>query len=260
MRIQLMTKTSPFSLAGETALITGGATGLGLAMAKSLVAADARVVIVGRREAELQRAAAELGAAAGYVCHDVTNHAAADDLVAAVTTVVGAPPSILVNNAGIHLKKPAVDTTPEEFSAVLNTHVIGAHALTRAVLPGMIARKHGSVLFIASMASLFGIPLVVAYAAAKSAHLGMVRTLAAEVSKHGVRVNAIAPGWIETEMSRKAMQGDPAREQKILGRTPLGTFGAPEDVGWAAVYLSSPAAKFITGTVLPVDGGVSVGF
>lgn len=255
-----MTNTSPFSLAGETALITGGATGLGFAIAQSFVAAGAKVVIVGRREAELRSALAILGPNASMVCHDVTNYAAAGELVAAATQAAGAPLSILVNNAGIHLKKPAVDTTPEEFSTVLNTHVIGAHALTRAVLPGMIARRHGSVLFIASMASLFGIPLVVAYSAAKSAHLGMVRTYAAEVSPHGVRVNAIAPGWIETEMSRKAMAGDPARKQKILGRTPLGDFGKPEDIGWAAVYLSSPAAKFVTGTVLPVDGGVSIGF
>jgi len=255
-----MPSLSPFNLIDEVALITGGGTGLGLAMARSFVASGAKVVLVGRREAELQKAARELGENACYVCHDVTNYAAAGELVAAATQKAGAPPSILVNNAGIHLKKPAVDTTPEEFATVLNTHVIGAHALTRAVLPGMIERRHGSVLFIASMASLFGIPLVVAYSAAKSAHLGMVRTLTAEVSKHGVRVNAIAPGWIETEMSRKAMDGDPARKQKILSRTPLGTFGRPEDIGWAAVYLSSPAAKFVTGAVLPVDGGVSIGF
>ncbi|MFO1488624.1 MAG: SDR family oxidoreductase [Verrucomicrobiota bacterium] len=255
-----MTNSSPFSLANETALITGGATGLGLAIAQAFVASGAKVVLAGRREAELQKAVAALGANAVYVCHDVTNHAAAGDLVTSATRLAGTPPSILVNNAGIHLKKPAVDTTPEEFTNVLNTHVIGAHALTRAVLPGMIERRHGSVLFIASMASLFGIPLVVAYSAAKSAHLGMVRTLAAEVSQHGVRVNAIAPGWIETEMSRKAMEGDPARKQKILGRTPIGKFGTPADIGWAAVYLSSPAAQFVTGTILPVDGGASIGF
>ena len=241
-------------------MITGGATGLGLAIARSFVASGAQVVLVGRREAELKSAVGELGAAASHVAHDVTRHAAADELVAAATCAAGAPPSILVNNAGIHLKKAAVDTTAEEFSTVLNTHVLGAHALTRAVLPGMIQRKHGNVLFIASMASLFGIPLVIAYSAAKSAHLGMVRTLAAEVSRDGVRVNAIAPGWIETEMSRKAMAGDPARKQKILGRTPMGSFGAPDDIGWAAVYLCSPAARFVTGTVLPVDGGVSIGF
>jgi gluconate 5-dehydrogenase len=110
------------------------------------------------------------------------------------------------------------------------------------------------------MAALFGIPQVVAYAAAKSAHLGMVRTLAAEVSGQGVRVNAIAPGWIESDMMRRALDGDPARRDKILGRTPMGRFGEAQDIGWAAVYLCSPAAKFVTGVVLPVDGGASIGF
>lgn len=251
---------SPFNLTGQTALITGGATGLGFGMARSFVAAGAQVVLAGRREDELKKAVATLGSAASYVRHDVTEHSAAAKLVAAATRAAGSPPSVLVNNAGIHLKKPAVNTTPEEFLSVLNTHVIGAHALTQAVLPGMIARQQGSVIFIASMAALFGIPQVVAYAAAKSAYVGMVRTLAAEVSGQGVRVNAIAPGWIESDMMRQALDGDPARRDKILGRTPMGCFGNAEDIGWAAVYLCSPAAKFVTGVVLPVDGGVSIGF
>ncbi|HOV39571.1 MAG TPA: SDR family oxidoreductase [Spirochaetales bacterium] len=118
----------------------------------------------------------------------------------------------------------------------------------------------GSILYIASMASIFGIPYVIAYAAAKSGMLGIVRTLAVEYGPENIRVNAIAPGWIETEMSRKAMEGDLDRKQKILGRTPLNRFGSPEDVGWAAVYLCSPAGQFITGTCLTVDGGVSIGF
>jgi len=124
----------------------------------------------------------------------------------------------------------------------------------------MMERGHGNILFTASMASLFGIPYVVAYSAAKSAYLGLVRTLATEVSSHGVRVNAIAPGWIETPLFGRTVAGDPERSRRILQRTPMGRFGDPEDVGWAAVYLSSPAARFITGTVLTVDGGVSIGF
>jgi gluconate 5-dehydrogenase len=191
--------------------------------------------------------------------HDVTQLDAAGALVERVTREVGAP-TCLVNNAGIHLKKPAIETTPEEFQKVLTTHVLGAHALTRAVAPGMIARKRGSILFTASMASLFGIPFVIAYTAAKTAMVGMVKGYATELSPHGVRVNAIAPGWIETEMSRKALEGDPARKARILGRTPLARLGAPDDVGWAAVYLASPAAKFVTGVILPVDGGASIGF
>jgi gluconate 5-dehydrogenase len=250
-----MNLPSPFSLKGEAALITGGGSGLGLGIARCFVRAGARVILVGRRGDVLATACAELGESASFIAHDVTDFAAAESLIEGA-----APVTILVNNAGVHLKKPAVETTPEEFNTVLQTHIVAAHALTRAVLPGMLERGHGNVLFTASMASLFGIPKVVAYAAAKSAHLGMVRTLAAEVSSHGVRVNAIAPGWIDSDMMQAALSGDPARRDKILGRTPMNRFGDADDIGWAAVYLCSEAAKFVTGVVLPVDGGVSIGF
>jgi len=248
-----------FSLHKEIALITGGGTGIGLAMARAMVAAGARVVLVGRREAELAAAVQKLGERASYLVHDITQLDSAAALVDQVSQSVG-PITCLVNNAGIHLKKPAVETTPAEFELVLRTHILGAHALVRAVAPGMMERKHGSILFTASMASLFGIPLVIAYTAAKTAMVGMVRGYATEFSSHGVRVNAIAPGWIETEMSRKALDGDPARKVKILGRTPMARLGAPADIGWAAVYLTSPAAAFVTGVILPVDGGASIGF
>jgi gluconate 5-dehydrogenase len=250
----------PFRLDGETALITGGGTGLGLGMAKCFSQAGARVVLVGRRESELRRAASEIGDSASFVTHDVTQLDHASELLERARKSSGSNISILVNNAGIHLKKAAVETTPEQFQSVLQTHVLAAHALTRAALPDMLARKHGSILFTASMASLFGIPLVIAYSAAKSAHLGMVRTLATEVSKDGVRVNAIAPGWIDSAMLRQAFSDDPQRKQKVLSRTPMNRLGEADDIGWAAVYLCSPAAKFITGTVLPVDGGASIGF
>jgi gluconate 5-dehydrogenase len=250
---------SAFRLDNDLALITGGGTGLGLAIGHCLAAAGARVVLTGRREDLLKQAAAEIGPRAGFIAHDVTRLDQAPDMVDEVTGRFGAI-TILVNNAGIHLKKPALETTEEEFLSVLTTHVLGAHAVSRAVAPGMIERRSGSILFIASMAALFGIPQVVAYSAAKSAYLGMVRSLATELSPHGVRVNAIAPGWIETDMTRKAMDGDPDRKKKILGRTPLARFGEPADIGQAAVYLCSPAANFVTGVVLPVDGGVSIGF
>jgi gluconate 5-dehydrogenase len=249
----------PFSLKGEIALITGGGSGLGLGIATCFVKAGARVVLVGRRADVLKAAAKKLGKNALIEVHDVTEMDEAETLIQRVNQRVG-PISILVNNAGIHLKKLAVDTTPAEFNSVLQTHVVAAFALTRAVLPGMIKRKHGNVLFTASMASLFGIPYVSAYSAAKSAYLGLVRSLATEVSPHGVRVNAIAPGWIESDMMRKALDSDPARKAKILGRTPMNCFGKAEDIGWAATYLCSPAGRFVTGTVLPVDGGASIGF
>ena len=251
---------SPFRLHGEVALITGGATGLGLGIARAFVQAGAKVVLAGRRRGELESSVRELGGSACSLVHDVTRTDEAGALVGKAQESAGGPISILVNNAGIHLKKDAVDTGAAEFADVLQTHVLGAHALTAAFLPGMIERRHGSILFIASMASLFGIPKVVAYSAAKSAHLGMVRTLAVETGASGVRVNAIAPGWIDSAMSRQALENDPPRKSKILGRTPLGRLGEVEDIGLAAVYLCSPAASFVTGVVLPVDGGISIGF
>lgn len=248
-----------FSLEGQTVVITGGGTGIGAAIAGRIHAAGATVVLLGRREAELAAIVRALGSRAAAVAHDVTRLDDAGPLIERIERDHG-PVTCLINNAGNHLKKPAVDTTPEEFQKVLATHVLGAHALTRAAAPGMIARKGGSILFTASMASFLGVPGVIAYAAAKSAYLGMVRTLAAELSPHGVRVNAIAPGWIETAMSSKAFAHDPLRLAKVLGRTPMARLGQPDDVGWAAVFLASPAAKFITGAVLPVDGGGSIGF
>jgi NAD(P)-dependent dehydrogenase (short-subunit alcohol dehydrogenase family) len=254
-----LTFPSAFSLSGETALITGGGSGIGLAMAEAMYAAGARVVLVGRREPELAAAAKSLGERASFFIHDITQLDAAGALVERITREVG-PITCLVNNAGIQIKKTAVEMTTEDFQRMLNTHIVGAHALVRAVAPGMMERKHGSILFTASMASIFGIPYVIAYTAAKTAMVGMVKGYAVEFSPHNVRVNAIAPGWIDTAMSRKAFEGDPARKAKILARTPMAKLGISEDVAWAAVYLSSPAAKFVTGVTLPVDGGVSIGF
>jgi gluconate 5-dehydrogenase len=124
----------------------------------------------------------------------------------------------------------------------------------------MIERKHGSIIYTASMAALFGIPLVIAYTAAKSAMVGLVKGYSTEFAPHNVRVNSIAPGWIDTAMSRKAFEGDPQRKANVIRRTPMAKLGKPTDVGWAAVYLTSRAAEFVTGVTLAVDGGVSVGF
>jgi NAD(P)-dependent dehydrogenase (short-subunit alcohol dehydrogenase family) len=251
--------TSPFSLAGETALITGGGTGLGFGIARAFVEAGARVVLVGRRRHVLEEAAWQLGERATWDVQDITIHDQGPDLIRRTVDRVG-PVTILVNNAGTHVKKFSLDLSIEEFQSVLLVHVTAAFNLTRSVLPMMFERRHGNVLFIASMASLIGLPQVTAYSAAKAGHLGLVRSLAVEASPHGVRINAIAPGWIESDMLRCSMNGDPERSAKVLARTPMKRFGTPEDVGWAATYLCSPAARFVTGTVLTVDGGASIGF
>jgi gluconate 5-dehydrogenase len=248
-----------FSLAGEVALITGGGSGLGFGVARALVDAGARVAIAGRREPVLRGACAELGPQASYFVQDVTRKGAPAGLLGAIEEKIG-PVSILVNNAGVHLKKPFLETSEEELLGVLQTHVLASYALTRAAAPSMMERRHGSVIFLASMTSLIGMPLVIAYTTAKTAVLGLVRGLAAELSPRGVRVNAIVPGWIESPMLHQALDQDKERRDRILRRTLMGRFGEPEDIGAAAVYLSSPAGRFVTGILLPVDGGASVGF
>jgi gluconate 5-dehydrogenase len=248
-----------FRLDGQTALITGGGTGLGFGMAKCFVTSGAKVVLVGRRAEELKKACAQLGENAFALAGDVTKLETVPSLVDAAEKLAG-PISILVNNAGVHLKKPATETSDAEFAKVMETHVFGAFALTREAGKRMVARKSGCILFTASMAAFIGMPLVVAYSAAKSAYVGIVRTLATEWGAHGVRVNAIAPGWIASDMLDQALNGDPARKAKILGRIPMGGFGEPNDIGWAAVYLASPAGKYVNGVVLPVDGGAAEAF
>ena len=248
-----------FSLQGEIAVITGGGTGLGFGIAEAFVKAGAAVVLVGRRADVLAAAAERLGPSATFEAHDLTHVDRAPELISRISAHAG-PPTILVNNAGIHLKKAALHTTEAEFRNVMETHVTAGFSLVRAAAPAMIDRGHGNVLFIASMASYFGIPHVIAYSAAKSAHLGLVRGLAVEFGARGIRVNAIAPGWIETPMLHKAMDADPDRKARVLGRTPMGRYGTAEEIGWAAVYLCSPAAAFVNGVVLPVDGGAVIGF
>ena len=248
-----------FDLSDELVLITGGGTGLGFGMARCLIEVGAKVVIVGRREAVLQEAVEQLGEAACYRVHDMTDLEASKKLIASIEADVGRV-TTLINNAGHIVKKPIEETSDEEFELLVKTHVTGSFALSKAVIPSMKAAKRGHILFTASMASLFGLPNVIAYAAAKSAFLGMVRSMATELSPDGIRVNAIAPGWIESKLLLKTVEADPERKKRVLSRTPMGRFGQAEDIGWAAVYLCSPAANFITGACLPVDGGISIGF
>ena len=248
-----------FSLEGELALITGGGTGLGFAMARCYAQAGARVVITGRREEVLAKAVREIGPNAAYRVFDVTDTARAASFVAELKRDMG-PVTILVNNAGRHCKKPMLDVTQEDMQGVLDVHVLGAFALTKAVVPAMLERGRGSILFVSSMSAYLGMTQVCAYGAAKSAVLGFVKTLSGDLADKGIRVNAIAPGFIDTPMFRKAVETDVPRRQKIIGHTPMGCYGDPMDIGWAAVYLASPAARFVTGVCLPVDGGCSIGF
>lgn len=248
-----------FSLKGSLALVTGGGSGIGLAIARSFIEAGARVVIAGRREAVLQAAVTELGNGASYKVCDLSVLSGLAAFVENIEQEFG-PIDILVNNAGINLKKPALEVSDAEFENILQVNLQAVFALSREAVAKMAPRGKGSILLISSMASQYGIPKVVAYTAAKSGVEGITKALAVEWSPLGIRINCIAPGFIETDMSAKALNNDPERKNRVLARTPMQHLGKPEDVGQAAVFLSSQAAKYITGVVLPVDGGNAIGF
>jgi NAD(P)-dependent dehydrogenase (short-subunit alcohol dehydrogenase family) len=167
---------------------------------------------------------------------------------------------VLVNNAGINMKKEFIEVTDQEFQNIITTNLCAVFSLSREVVRQMLKQGSGSVINISSMAAQYGLPKVIAYTASKTAIDGMTRAMAVELSPKGIRVNAIAPGFIETDMTAKALNTDPERKQKVFGRTPMGYMGKPDDIGDAALFLASDAAKYITGVVLPVDGGNSIGF
>lgn len=248
-----------FNLTGKLVLVTGGGSGLGLSMACTFVRYGAKVIIAGRRENVLREAAEKLGPQVSFITTDLSALENIPALVERIEQEYG-PLDVLVNNAGIHLKKDALDVSDAEFENVVRTNQSAVFALSREVARKMIPRKKGSIVMVSSMASRYGIPKVIAYTAAKSAIEGMTRAMAVEWSPAGVRINCIAPGFIETEMSAKALNNDTERKSKVLSRTPMQKLGKPEDVGLAAVFLASDAAGFITGASLAVDGGNSIGF
>jgi gluconate 5-dehydrogenase len=248
-----------FSLYGKRAVVTGGGTGIGQGIAQALIDAGATVVLVGRRREILEEAVAVLGPSASYITVDVADTASLPAMVEQLENAFGSV-DILVNNAGINMKKMALEVTDEEFQRVVQTNLNGLFSLCREFGKRMKERGGGSIINITSMAAIYGLPLVAAYAASKTAVLGLTRTLASDLAPFGIRVNAIAPGFIASEMTRKALDGDPPRKQRAISRTPMGRMGDPEDIGHAAVYLASDAARFVTGVNLPVDGGNSIGF
>lgn len=252
-----MNKT--YELNNKVALITGGGSGIGLGIASHFISLGAKVAITGRNMSKLQNAKLALGENCFIYGNDITHKDLHESLVDTIEKEIG-PIEILVNNAGVHQKKASMEVTDAEFQMVMDTNINSVFALTRTVLKHMMPRGKGSVICISSMAALFGITQVVAYSSAKTALLGMTRSLASEYSHTGVRFNAIAPGFIETKMFLDIMEKDPMRKEKILSRTPARRFGTVEDVAYAAAFLASDGSNFITGVCLPVDGGNSIGF
>jgi NAD(P)-dependent dehydrogenase (short-subunit alcohol dehydrogenase family) len=243
----------------KVALITGGGSGLGKAMATKFAANGIITLIVGRNEDKLKQSLQEIGENCHAMVCDVTNLAAIPDFVKSIVERFGHI-DILVNNAGINQKKDFTEVTDEEFQNVMMTNLSSVFTLSREVVKQMLKQGSGSIINISSMAAQYGIPKVIAYSASKTAIEGLTRAMAVELSPQGIRVNAIAPGFIFSEMTAKALDSDPARKAKVFGRTPMGKMGNPEDIGEAAYFLASEASKYITGVVLPVDGGNSIGF
>jgi len=243
----------------KIALVTGGSSGLGLAIAKKFTENNIHTIIIGRNETKLQEAAKELGKNCQYIACDVSELNKIPLLVKQIIDEHGRI-DILVNNAGINLKKPISDVTDAEFQQVMMTNVNSVFSMSREVSRSMVVNKSGSIINISSMAAQYGLPYVIAYTASKSAIEGMTRAMAVELSPEGLRINCIAPGFIATNMSATALNGDPQRKAKVLSRTPMGKLGMPEDIANMAYFLGMDESKYMTGTIIPVDGGNSIGF
>lgn len=243
----------------KIALVTGGGSGIGFAIADKFVQQGITTIIVGRDEQKLNKAQQEMGSLCIAMSCDLADLSSIPALVRKIIDQYGHI-DILVNNAGINMKKEFTEVTDEEFQRIITTNVTAVFVLSREVARFMIAKGGGSIINISSMASQYGLPKVIAYTASKSAIEGMTRAMAVDLSPKGIRVNCIAPGFIATDMSAKALNNDPERKQKVLSRTPMGVLGKPSHIGDAALFLGSDAAAYITGVILPVDGGNSIGF
>ncbi len=241
------------------AIVTGGASGIGFAVSRKFVRNGIKVMLIGRDKSRLKLACETLGPSADFLGCDLS---ILEDLPGVVKTIKDkyGRIDILVNNAGVHLKKPIHEVTDSDFRNVIAINETAMFALSREVSKVMRDQCSGVILNISSMASQYGIPYVIAYTASKSAIEGMTRAMAVELAEYRIRVNCIAPGFIRTNMSTLALEKDPERKKKVLSRTPLGRLGKPEEVADAAWFLVSPDSSYITGVVLPVDGGNSIGF
>jgi len=256
-----MATVHPFDLSGRIAVVTGGGSGLGFAIARGLAQAGARVVINGRNRAKLDAAAAQLvadGHAVSVTAFDVTDEAAVNAGVADIERAVG-PVDILVNNAAINIRKPFDQYTLAEWRALQEANFDGPFLVTRTVVPGMKARRRGKIINICSLASDIGRPNIVAYAASKGGLRMMTRALAVELAPHNVQVNGISPGFFRTEMNT-ALIGNAEFSAWVEKRTPAGRWGDPPEIAGAAVFLASSAADYVTGHLLYVDGGFTAAY
>ena len=255
-----MMKTERFDLGGKVAVVTGGNGGIGLGMARGLAEAGASIAIVGRNEAKSAAAVAELkqaGTQAISVTADVTNKDAVINMVERVRRELGRI-DILVNNAGINIRKSPHALDLEEWDSVIRTNLTSAFLCSQAAYPAMKETGGGKIINIGSMMSIFGASFAPAYAASKGGIVQFTRSCAVAWAADNIQVNAVLPGWIDTDLTRRARQEIDGLHDKVLARTPAARWGAIADFAGIAVFLSSSASDFVTGTAIPVDGGFSV--
>ena len=249
----------PFDLSGKVALVTGAYRGLGFAIAKGLAQAGATVVLNGRKAEALAAAAKTLtdaGLEASIGVFDVAVGDAVRAGVAAIERKHGHL-DILVNNAGIQRRSPLVDFKQQDWDDIIATNLTAPFLVSQAALPGMIARKSGKIIHIASLMSELARPTVVPYTAAKGGVRQLTRGMAVELAPHNIQVNAIAPGYFATEMNR-ALIDNAEFNAWVCKRTPAGRWGDPPEIAGLAVFLASSAANYVTGQLIIIDGGMSV--
>ena len=245
-----------FDLSGQVALVTGTSRGLGQYFARALARAGADIAMTSRNKKTLGDFAREveaLGRKAFCTDLNVRDYESIQRAVAAVEDHFGKI-DILVNNAGCNIRKPALDVTWDDWNTILDTNLRGSFFVAQAVARGMIERGYGRIINIASLSTYVALYEVAAYAASKAAVGSLTKSLAVEWSKHGVLVNAIAPGVFKTALNSHLLDSTP-RGQEFLTRTPMGRFGKTEELVGAAIYLASDAASFVTGEIIAVDGG-----
>jgi 2-deoxy-D-gluconate 3-dehydrogenase len=253
-------KTELFDLGGKVAIVTGGNGGIGLGMARGLAEAGAHIAIVGRNEAKSAAAVAELnqrGAKAISVAADVTDKAAVTAMVERVRRDLGRI-DILVNNAGINIRKSPRALDLEEWDSVIRTNLTSAFLCSQAVYPAMKEAGGGKIINIGSMMSIFGAGFAPAYAASKGGIVQFTRSCAVAWAADNIQANAVLPGWIDTDLTRRARQEIDGLHDRVLARTPAARWGVSDDFAGIAVFLSSHASDFVTGTAIPVDGGFSI--
>ncbi|MET3966970.1 MULTISPECIES: SDR family NAD(P)-dependent oxidoreductase [Bradyrhizobium] len=249
-----------FDLHGKVAIVTGGNGGIGLGLAHGLADAGADIAVVARNETKSAAAVADLrerGVKAIAVTTDVTDKAAVAAMIDRVVKELGRI-DILINNAGMSIRKPPHELELDEWNKVIDTNLTSAFVCSKLAYPALKASGNGKVINIGSMMSIFGASFATAYAASKGGIVQYTRACANAWAPDNIQVNAILPGWIDTDLTRGARQQVSGLHERVLARTPAGRWGDIDDFAGIAVFLASPASNFVTGTAIPVDGGFSV--